>query len=343
MPPKRPKGHAVHAVEDPVLYKPTAQGAEDTLEGQALPGGQGVHAHSPVPFTANVPAGHWSPFAWLDPGPQNRPVVATHAPVHDDDARPVDDPNLPVGQGAHATAPEVSEYRPSSHITHAVTLRAPPYVPGAHSPLHKEEFNPAEAPHVPAGHTVHDDAKAVSLYKPAGHGAGAPPENPVGQYWPGVAAHGPAQAEVVNPVTFPSVPAASTRHVAQIIGELRVTVSASYLLSLSISLKAASHLLSLYLSQSWNEPGHILQTSHPGSLYLPTEHAALQPALARPVLEPYPPAGHGVQEVALPTALYEPRSHTKPVGRKLPGGQYDPAMDTHTPLHVSLVSPLTEP
>ncbi len=124
--------------------------------------------HTPAPLTLNLPSGHISAVAFVDPATQACPAL--QLPLHAADGRPAVAPYVPAGHALHTPALPTL-YRPAVHIA-AVALVDPATqaCPALQLPLHPAEVRPSVAPYVPAGHGAVQEADAravVAPYRPA--------------------------------------------------------------------------------------------------------------------------------------------------------------------------------
>ena len=170
------------------------------------------------------------------------------------------------------------------------------------------------------------------------------------------ASHGPLQSDVVMPDDDPYRP---TAH-----GPLQLTLPNALLppYKPAAQLEQLLALPTLYVPDAHGycvpfavPKGHMYPagqgfrayTALPAGQKYPALHAAVHVAVDSAAVEPYWPAGHGVQSDA-PTVLYEPGLQAYAVPAEVPGGQrypaghgtavpfvdplgqYDPASPTHT-------------
>jgi hypothetical protein len=106
--------------------------------------------HTPAPPTLNLPSGHISAVALVDPATQKYPAV--QLPLHAALDISFTPPYVPAGHALHEPAPPTL-YCPAAHIA-AVPLVDPAgqAYPALQLPLHPALDRPAVAPYVPAGH-----------------------------------------------------------------------------------------------------------------------------------------------------------------------------------------------
>jgi hypothetical protein len=92
-----PAGQALPALQVPEHAAATCAVAEPYR-----PAGQLVHTAAPA--SEYCPAGHTATVALVDRGPQAYPALHASGPLQKAVDRPVDEPNVPPGQGAeHAS------------------------------------------------------------------------------------------------------------------------------------------------------------------------------------------------------------------------------------------------
>jgi hypothetical protein len=255
--------------------------------------------HTPAPPTLNLPSGHISADALVDPGTQKYPAV--QLPLHAADGRPAAAPYVPAGHALHTPALPML-YRPAVHIA-AVALVDPATqaCPALQLPLQPALDRPAVAPYVPAGHALHTPAPPT-LYRPAAHIAAVALVDPATQAYPALQL--PLHSTDVRPSVAPYVPAG---HGAVQKADARAVV-APY--------RPALQFVHTLAPLALNVPaGHTdaVGDVDPATQKCPALQLPLQSAVVMPDTPPYRPALHSVHALAPPT-LYWPDGHMDAIG-----------------------------
>jgi hypothetical protein len=189
--------------------------------------------------------------------------------------------------------------------------RAPTH-PAVQLPLHWADDRPGVAPKVPLGHGAHT-SKPPALNRPAGHTEAVALTDPAGHACP--AAHGPAQADVTDPVPLPYRPGAhKPLHTAA------VRPSAAPKRPAAQGLQAPAPLA---LNCPATHSTCVEEVAPVGHAY-PAVQSPSQAATVSPAVAPNFPAGHWAQPPA-PPAAYCPGVHCHAVADVEPAGQKKPA------------------
>ncbi len=112
-----------------------------------------------------MPGGHATAVAFVEPAGHQKP--GAHAPEHEDDDRPGDEPNTPAGHGVGATL-RATQKAPTGHCTGCTDPSGQKKAAG-HGPEQAGVVSMAALPKTPAGHS---DAVLLAFAQndPGGHG-----------------------------------------------------------------------------------------------------------------------------------------------------------------------------